>query len=156
MSTEKQQMVQPLPKLVPPGEGKRLQILAETAFLKLGSSETAGLFSVMEGWTPPGAGPPLHRHSREDETFYILDGVYEFTVGTEKFPAPAGSVVFGPRGIFHTFKNSGASPARMLIFAQPAGIDQFFEELSDSLAQGPPDPAKLAQLAARYGIAFEH
>jgi hypothetical protein len=42
----------------------------------------------------------------------------------------------------------------MLVFAQPAGIEQFFEELSDISARGAPNPAKLTQLASPYGITF--
>jgi len=155
ISGEKEQRVSLVPKLVPPGEGKRLQILAETGFIKLSGAETAGLYAVMEGWTPPGAGPPMHRHSREEETFYVLEGEYEFTVGDQKLRAPAGSLIFGPRHIPHTFRNIGKSPARMLIFAQPAGIEHFFEELSDLVLAGPLNPDKLAALAARYGIDFE-
>jgi quercetin dioxygenase-like cupin family protein len=143
---------EPSPKLVHPREGKRLQILAETGFLKLSGHETNGQFALMEGWTPPGAGPPLHRHTHEDETFYILEGEYEFTVGDSKLHAPAGSVVFGPRGIFHAFKNIGSSQARMLVYAQPAGVDHFFEEVSDLVESGAADPAKLTEIASHYGI----
>ena len=56
------------PKIVPPGTGTRLQSPAETGFIKLRGEDTAGAYTVMEGWTPPGAGPPVHKHSREDET----------------------------------------------------------------------------------------
>lgn len=155
ISGEKEQRVPLVPKVVPPGEGKRLQIIAETGFIKLNGAETAGLCAVMEGWTPPGAGPPMHRHTREDETFYVLEGVYEFTIGDQKLRAPAGSLVFGPRNIPHTFNNIGASPARILILAQPAGIEHFFEEISDTVLAGPPNPDQLAALASRYGIDFE-
>jgi quercetin dioxygenase-like cupin family protein len=155
MANEKPQNFELSPKRVPPGGGKRLQILAETGFLKLAGPETGGHFALMEGWTPPGAGPPLHRHTHEDETFYILEGEYEFIVGDSRLRAPVGSVVFGPRGIFHTFKNIGTSQARILVYAQPAGVEHFFEELSDLVKSGAPDPAKLTQLASRYGITFE-
>jgi quercetin dioxygenase-like cupin family protein len=154
-SGEREQRMPLAPKLVPPAQGKRLQILAEIGFIKLSGAETAGLYAVMEGWTPPGAGPPIHRHSREEETFYVLEGEYEFTVGEQKLHGPAGSLVFGPRHIPHTFKNIGKSPARMLILAQPAGVEHFFEEMSDMVLASPPNPDKLAALASRYGIDFE-
>src|SRR5215469_357884 len=81
-------------------------------------------------------------------TKLILKGSYESTVGDAHLCAPAGSVVFGPHGIFHAFKNTGTAQAQMLVFAQPAGIEQFFEELSDLSAQlcsepGEVDPTRL-------------
>ena len=103
------------PKVLAPGEGKKLQILAEMGWVKLSGSETAGAYAIMEGQTPPGAGPPQHRHSREDEAFYVLEGEYEFNVGGQRIRAPGGTFVFGPRGVAHSFRNIGATPARMLI-----------------------------------------
>ncbi|MFL6085518.1 MAG: cupin domain-containing protein [Mycobacterium sp.] len=47
--------------------------------------------------------PPPHRHRREDEIFCVLEGEYEFVVGDRTIPATAGSVVYGPRNIPHTF-----------------------------------------------------
>jgi hypothetical protein len=102
---------------------------------------------VLEGWTPPGAGPPVHRHRREDETFYVLAG--------EAILAPASTRVFDSRGIPHSFKSIGDPPARMLFLIQSAGFESFFEELTQVLASGPPDPAKLAALAAQYVVEFE-
>jgi quercetin dioxygenase-like cupin family protein len=142
-------------KVVPPGEGKRLQIRTETAFIKLSGAETGGLYAVMEGWTPPGAGPGPHRHSREDETFYVLEGEYEFTVAGQAVRAPAGSLVFGARGISHSFKNIGGSTARLLVLIQPAGLERFFEQITEMLERGPVDQAKLAALAAQYGVEVE-
>jgi quercetin dioxygenase-like cupin family protein len=140
------------PKVLAPGEGKRLQILAEVGCVKLSGSETGGACAIMEGQTPPGAGPPQHRHAREDEAFYILEGEYEFNVGGRRIRAPGGTFVFGPRGVAHSFKNIGATPAGMLIVTQPAGTEKFFEELSRLASSGPPEPLQVAALAASYGI----
>src|ERR1700732_4950830 len=139
------------PKVLASGEGKKLQILAEVGWVKLSGSETGGAYAIMEGQTPPGAAPPQHRPAGEDEAFYILEGEYEFNVGGQRIRAPGGTFVFGPRGVAHSFKNIGATPARMLLAPQPAGIEKFFEELS-WLASGPPEPMQVAALAASYGI----
>ena len=141
-----------IPKVLASGEGKRLQILAEVGWVKLSGGETGGAYAIMEGQTPPGAGPPPHRHLREDEAFYILEGEYEFNVGGQKIHAPSGTFVFGPRGLAHSFKNIGTTPARMLIVTQPAGIEKFFEEVSQLASSGPPEPSQLRALAANYGI----
>jgi quercetin dioxygenase-like cupin family protein len=140
------------PKVLAPGEGKKLQILAEMGWVKLSGSDTAGAYAIMEGQTPPGAGPPQHRHSREDEAFYVLEGEYEFNVGGQRIRAPGGTFVFGPRGVAHSFRNIGATPARMLIVTQPAGIEKFFEELGRLASSGPPELLQVTALAASYGI----
>ena len=140
------------PKKLGSDEGNKFQILAETGFLKLSGDETGGACAIMEGHTPPRAGPPPHRHSREDESFYILEGEYEFIVGGQTIYAPAGTFLFGPRGVAHSFKNIGTTLARMLIVAQPAGVEKLFEEISELTASGAPDLNKLMELAASYGI----
>jgi len=142
------------PKVLPPGEGRKLQIRNEIVFVKLAGEETGGACAVMESWTPPGGGPPLHRHTREDESFYVLEGEYEFTVDGQIVRASAGSFVFGPRGIPHSFKNIGAKQARILALIQPAGLEKLFEEASELLRGGKADPAQMAALSARYGIDY--
>jgi quercetin dioxygenase-like cupin family protein len=140
------------PKVLASAQGKKFQILAETGLLKLGGDETGGAYVIMEAHTPPEAGPPPHRHSREDESFYVLEGEYEFTVRGQRIQTPAGTFVFGPRGVTHSFKNIGKTPARLLIVAQPAGIEKFFEEINQLVSSGPPDLSKVVALAATYGI----
>jgi uncharacterized cupin superfamily protein len=108
---------------------------------------------------PRGFGSPLHTHSREDEWFYVLEGELTFWVGGETTSAPAGSFVYGPRGIPHTFTVE-SEQARFLLVTEPAGFDQFMRALSEPATERtlppadvvPPDPARLAAVAAEYGI----
>jgi quercetin dioxygenase-like cupin family protein len=140
------------PKVLRAGEGKKLQIRDETIYVKLSGEETQGGCAVLEGWTPPGGGPPMHRHTREDECFYVLEGQYEFRVGDQMVPAPKGAFVFGPRGIPHSFNNIGTTEARILVLIQPAGLEKLFEEASEMLRSGRADPVQMAALSERYGI----
>jgi len=142
------------PKVLLAGEGQKLQIRNEIIFVKLAGAETGGACAVTESWTPPGGGPPLHRHTREDESFYVLEGDYEFTIGGQTVHAPAGTFLFGARGIPHSFKNIGAKQARILALIQPAGLEKLFEEASERLCSGKADPAQMAALFARYGIEY--
>ena len=148
----------PTPRFVPPGATRALQVynvLSETIFCKLSGEDTNGAYAVLESITPPDGGPPLHVHTREDECFYILEGEYEFQVGEQTLRASAGSFLFGPRGTPHRFRNVGSAVARHLVIAQPAGIENFFSEISDLTAEaegGPPDLTRVHELAARYGI----
>jgi mannose-6-phosphate isomerase-like protein (cupin superfamily) len=58
---------------------------------------------------------PLHRHLRDDEAWYVLEGTLGFIRGDERLEAPAGSAVIVPGGVAHTFWNAGSSRARYLL-----------------------------------------
>jgi quercetin dioxygenase-like cupin family protein len=126
--------------------------------------ESGGAYFTMEALVPPGGGPPLHVHTREDETFYLLEGELEFHLGEETITAGPGDFVNVPRGLVHNFQNAGSDTARMLLTFTPAGIDRWFEE---TLERAPnvvrpedvPDnseevAARYVEAAPRYGIEF--
>jgi len=62
------------PKIVPPGGGKTLHILGDDVTSVVVGADTRGAYAVQQQETQPGGGPPLHRHSREDEGFTVLAG----------------------------------------------------------------------------------
>lgn len=143
------------PKLIAPAAsstGKVLNVVGDRVTVKTDGNDTGGAFSVMESVTPPGGGTPAHKHTREDESFYIVEGAAEFTVAGENVRAATGCYVFAPRGTPHYYRNRESKPLRMLVIAQPAGIERFFEEASDLAAAGPPSPQALTALAQGYGI----
>jgi quercetin dioxygenase-like cupin family protein len=105
--------------------------------LKAVGGETGGTLAVYEFVTPPTtAGPPLHLHRTWDEAFYVLEGEMTFLIDGRTRTAPAGSFVFVPHGILHTFWNESAAPARQLTVFTPAGIEEYFEEATEALAAG--------------------
>ena len=112
---------------------------------------TGGGFSLVEHLMPPRAlAAPLHRHSREDEYSYVLEGrVGAFFEGEEVF-GTAGDLIFKPRGEWHTFWNAGDAPARILEIISPGGFEQAFREMHD-LGEAL-DPAAMAEIAGRYGV----
>jgi mannose-6-phosphate isomerase-like protein (cupin superfamily) len=116
--------------------------------------ETEGGFALVEHPMPPRAlAAPLHRHSREDEYSFVLEGRVGALLGDEVVYGEPGDLIFKPRGQWHTFWNAGAEPARLLEVISPAGFERYFEELVELLQQaGPPDPEALAALAARHGL----
>jgi quercetin dioxygenase-like cupin family protein len=119
-----------------PGAGRAIPLGdAGTVTLKAVGAETGGTLSVYEFVTPPRtAGPPLHLHRGWDEAFYVLEGEMTFLVDGRTHAAPAGSFVFVPRGVLHTFWNESAAPARNLTAFTPAGIEDYFEEATRVLA----------------------
>jgi quercetin dioxygenase-like cupin family protein len=115
--------------------------------------ETGGAYFAMEALVPPGGGPPPHIHTREDETFYLLEGNVEFLLGEEIIVAGPGDFVNVPRGTVHRFRNTGTETARLVLTFTPAGIERWFKE---TLKRAPNDvkvedvPDNIDEVAARY------
>lgn len=121
---------------------------ADPTTFKAGADTTGGSFTALENVVAPGQGPPLHLHVREDEMYYILDGVLRVRAGECTFDAPTGSFVFIPRGTPHHFQNIKDDPARVLVMFTPGGMERFFEGYAD-MPTGPADPAAYQALATR-------
>lgn len=125
---------------------------------KVKSTETRGTFSILESVVQPGTGPEPHRHSKEDEAFYILEGQYEFRVGKQVIQAAAGAFLFAPRGIPHTYRNVGTTPSRHLTFISPGWLEKFFEERAALTKEipttDPAYPARYKSLTEKYGLEY--
>jgi quercetin dioxygenase-like cupin family protein len=144
---------------VSPGGGKATWVLDSHITFKLTGGDTNGEMTLIETIAAPRSGPPPHVHGREDETFYILEGEFEFLDGEEKVRASAGSVVYGPRGILHTYRNLGDEAGRFLTMITPSGLEGFFEEVSEPAEDvcWPPEitPERIERLLAaapKYGL----
>src|SRR3954465_6986890 len=144
----------PAPKIVGPRDGKAGSLGSLGAPFLIDTGETpAGGFSLVEHPMPPRAlAAPLHRHSREDEYSYVLEGRMGALLGDDVVYAEAGDLVHQPRDQWHTFWNAGDEPCRILEIIAPGGFERFFDELVDAGAAGPPDLGWLAALSARYGV----
>src|SRR5215472_2674668 len=99
----------------------------EIGFLITGE-QTGGAFFMAEVSVPPGGGNPPHIHRREEESFYMQQGTLTVNVGLETRTASAGDFVCLPRGVAHSFQNTGTVDAKFLLVAAPAGLEAFFEE----------------------------
>ena len=113
--------------------------------------QTDGRMLALETVAAPGEGPPLHTHANEDECLVVLDGEMRFRLGDDVEPAPAGSVVWVPRGAPHTWQNVGDRPARMLVVFTPSGMEAFFERFA--ARDGRPPMEAFAEAAAGTGMA---
>ncbi|MGI9657868.1 MAG: quercetin 2,3-dioxygenase [Gaiellaceae bacterium] len=142
-----------------PGEGEALWFLGFLVTIKASGETTNGRVSVIEHLGPEGSGPPLHVHRNEDEWFYVTEGELTFWVDGQTINAPAGSFVYGPRGIPHTF-TVASSQARFLVVSEPAGFEAFVRGSAEPAAAltvppppvAPPDPEPLIAAAAEYGV----
>lgn len=98
--------------------------------LTVPSEQTGGAFTGLVGEIPAGApAPPMHEHPTTDEAFYVAAGEVSFKLAGEKLLAPAGSLVFVPRGTVHTAWNAGAEAVRGIIFITPGDAEHQFVEV---------------------------
>ena len=140
-------------KVVGPQDGKAGMISSIGVRFMIDGAETAEGFSLVEHPMPPRAlAAPLHRHNREDEYSYVLEGRMGALLGDEVLEAGPGDLVFKPRGQWHTFWNAGDEPARILEIIAPAGFERFFEELLDMGGAVKASPDQLGELCARYAL----
>jgi mannose-6-phosphate isomerase-like protein (cupin superfamily) len=142
------------PKIVGPSDGKAGSLGSIGVRFMIDTEEThAGGFSLVEHPMAPRAlAAPLHRHTREDEYSYVVEGRMGALLGDQVVYAEAGDLVHKPRNQWHTFWNAGDEPCRILEIIAPGGFEDYFDELAGAVAAGPPEPEWLATLGARYGL----
>lgn len=148
------------PTLRKPNEGRTIAVVGDVYRFLATGEDTDGKYAMWEAIVPPGGGPPPHIHSREEESFYILEGEITFTVGDETIVATQGTFANMPVGSLHSFKNNTDKTARMVLSVAPAGLEKMFFEVGVPLQDGstealPPTKEeidKLLQIAPNYGI----
>lgn len=139
-------------KVVGPGDGKHGFLGSIGVRFMIDGEEAGGGFSLVEHpMSARALAAPLHRHAREDEYSYVLEGSMGALLGDEELVAGPGDLVFKPRNQWHTFWNAGDEPARVLEIISPAGFEKYFDELAD-LGAAQADPQVLAELCARYEL----
>jgi quercetin dioxygenase-like cupin family protein len=117
--------------------------------------------SIVELTGAPGDTPPLHVHTDEDETFYVLEGeVTVHVAGQDPLVLGPGQAAFAPRGVPHVYVVTSSTPARWLGTTTGHRFASFVEALSAPAAEPTLptdveiDPAHVAAVAARHGIEF--
>lgn len=130
-----------------------LDILGQQCVVKLADTDTNGAVAMFYLDAPPMSGPPLHRHSREDEWFYVLEGEVTVVVDGQRSVLTAGGSSWAARGTAHTFQVFGPEPARLLVMVTPGGFSQFFEALSAlNKPLASPDFPGTERLMGEYGL----
>ena len=140
-------------KLVGPRDAKEGFLGSIGVRFMIDGSEAAERFSLVEHpMSPRALAAPVHRHTREDEYSYVLEGRMGALLGDEVVEAGPGDLVFKPRDQWHTFWNAGDEPCRILEIISPAGFERFFAELSDMGGVLNASPDEVARLSDRYGL----
>ncbi|ADB18183.1 Cupin 2 conserved barrel domain protein [Pirellula staleyi DSM 6068] len=140
-------------------EGKTFAIVGDIYRFLVTGDETGGAYAMWEAVVGPGGGPPPHIHSREEESFYILEGEITFTIGDQTVVATPGMFANVSRGTAHSFRNQTEKPARMIISVAPAGLEKMFISIgTPCLITDPVPPITPADIerviaaAPQYGV----
>jgi quercetin dioxygenase-like cupin family protein len=143
-------------KLVGPGDGKAGFLGTIGVRFMIGGAEAGERFSLVEHpMSARALAAPLHRHTREDEYSYVLEGHLGALLGDEVLVGSPGDLIFKPRNQWHTFWNAADEPARILEIISPAGFERFFEELVDLGGVARAEPDTLADLCARHELEMD-
>jgi len=140
--------------ILQPGAGRSGELGSIGVDFKFWGQDTGDTLSVVEHPFPVGALVPAHLHTREDEYSIVTEGEIGFRSGDREVVLGAGGYITKPRGEMHAMWNAGKVPARMIEIISPAGFENFFAELSELMAGGPPAPQDVGALAERYGLEF--
>ena len=143
-------------KVVGPRDGKAGFLGSIGVRFMIDGNEAGERFSLVEHpMSPHALAAPLHRHTREDEYSWVIEGRVGALLGDDVVYGEPGDLIFKPRNQWHTFWNAGDEPARLLEIISPAGFERFFEALVDlgGVANAPPET--LAELTARYGLEMD-
>jgi quercetin dioxygenase-like cupin family protein len=146
----------PTAKVLAPGEGRIAFLGTIGVRFMIDALASGGGFSLIEHPMAPRAlAAPLHRHAREDEYSFILEGSVGALLGDEVLIGKPGDLIFKPRNQWHTFWNAGDQSARLLEIISPAGFEQFFAELDDLGGITRADPAALGAICQRYALEMD-
>jgi mannose-6-phosphate isomerase-like protein (cupin superfamily) len=154
--------------VLPRESGRRIR--GSGMLVKVGDDQSKH-WSAFEVQVPPGFDVGAHLHRDAEELFYILEGelellafeprvrtkenwrAWESKTGAKVVRGGEGSAMFVPSGCPHAFMNPGTALARMLFFVAPPGHEHYQDEIGELLSHGgPPDPATISRLRARYDI----
>jgi mannose-6-phosphate isomerase-like protein (cupin superfamily) len=139
--------------VIGPDDGKAGFLGSIGVRFMIDGEDAGGDFSLVEHPLSPRAlAAPLHRHTREDEYSFVLEGRMGGLLGDDVVEAGPGDLVFKPRNEWHTFWNAGDEPCRILEIIAPAGFEHFFKKLVDLGGVLEAGEEELAALNDRYGL----
>jgi len=125
---------------------------------RISGEQTDGRYSTVECLAPAGDTVPLHRHTRDDEAFHVLEGELTVWVGDTVRRLGPGDCALAPIGVSHVYRVTSDGPARWLATCSPAGFEQFLAAYGEPAGErrlpdpAPPDIERLGKLAAEHGI----
>lgn len=128
--------------------------------IKADGKATGGVTTWMLVENSPHEGVPFHKHLHEDESFYVIDGEFEITIGDVTTMGGPGSFAYGPRNLQHRWTNIGNRRGRLLNVFNPSGIEDYFLAAALPIKNPTDNPhvdvaelqARTAPLREKFGI----
>ena len=120
--------------------------------IKVLTSETNGSYTVMDIIHPPNLGPPLHVHPKGSETFYIVEGNYEFILDGQSIIGKPGDVIFVPKEVPHKFIVGDKGGHAVVI--SPPDLEFYFFKVSELLGKDEVSYEIESSIGRQYGQVF--
>jgi len=144
------------PTVLGPQDGKAGFLGSIGVRFMIDGEEAGDRFSLVEHpMSPRALAAPMHKHAREDEYSFVLEGSFGALLGDAVVIGKPGDLIFKPRNQWHTFWNAGDTPARILEIISPAGFEKFFRELVDLGGVANAPPQALAELCSRFELEID-
>jgi quercetin dioxygenase-like cupin family protein len=126
----------------------------------LSPEQSGGEMAVLDLVLPKGAEPPPHIHEKEDESFYVLEGIIDFYIAGKLTRIAAGEFIFAPRNVPHYFKIISET-SRIITIMTPGDLWNYFMEFSEpckgepaTTPMQPRNQEELVQMAKRISSRY--
>lgn len=135
------------------GEGLILQSgPGRDLIFKVTGDDTAGQLDYFIVQVAPKSGPPLHVHHAQEETIHVLKGRYKVRIGDQLHVVGEGGFAYLPSKVAHAFVNLTDELGEIIVVYTPGGGHKFYEEFGPISRSGPPNPAVVGPLFAKYNM----
>jgi quercetin dioxygenase-like cupin family protein len=115
-------------------EGKAIQFYKTKMVFKSLLSETNNAYTTILMTHIGGIGPAMHIHPLGQETFYIIEGSYVFTLDDKDIEAQKGDYIIVPANVPHKYI-SGPTGGQMLV-TTPPNVENYFFHIADLQTKG--------------------
>jgi quercetin dioxygenase-like cupin family protein len=125
-------------------------------YIKVGSATGSDNLALGTQQVTLGAGIPVHRHLRMDESFYVLEGSGVVILNDAPHAFEKGATIFIPRNTWHGFANPDHELLLLWIMS-PAGLDGFFRETCNPPGVPPKQFTReqIRAIALKYNTEFK-
>jgi quercetin dioxygenase-like cupin family protein len=120
--------------------------------IKVLTSETNDSYTVLDIFHPPNLGPALHKHPKGSETFFIVEGNYEFILDGKSVLGKSGDVIFVPKDVQHRFIVGDKGGHAVVI--SPPNLEYYFFKISQLLGNGEVSYETESNIGRQYGQVF--
>ena len=100
---------------------------SDTIALLLEGKNTSGQYTLTQDSFSKGFKVPKHSHSKNTETFYVLEGKVQFTVDKKDYQLTEGMVIYLPPGSDHSLL--ALTDSKMLMIYSPSGFEDTLRKL---------------------------